>query len=707
MPRVELQWVVGHASSPETEPEEWVPASVPGNVQADWARAKGLPDWWVGSNVEQYRWMEDEVWVYRTVLPALPPAPQLVLNGVSHHAEIRLNGAALLDPFGQVESIVGWNARRPVDLSLASPGDGLEIVVSTPRIGAWAGNDRTRSTTMPGVFYGWDFAPRLVPVGLWNGAWIESDSDPQFSAYAEFDAGEWIVWASIFSDEPWAWTVLDPDGTEIYRYGEGSFAGTDTAIIPNPQLWQPNGHGAPTLYTARFESGDTVIERRVGLRTVALVPYEGMWREGRGAPGTRWEPPITIEVNGRTIFAKGANWVPPSMLPGTDSGETYEGLLRQCKDGGFNLIRVWGGGNAPKDEFFDLCDEMGILVWQEFPLACGRYVDDGSYQSELDDDSQFLIDRLKHHPSVAVWCGGNELFCPWSAMTDQDAALRLLARNCYDLDPDRPFLPTSPLMGMAHGGYTFVYHDGREGMRAFQESSATAYTEFGSSGPASVEVLRTFVPEEELWPPRKGTAWETHHGFRAWDGHPDSWLMLPMLEEYFGPFESLEEMVRAGQLLQSEGMRHKYEEARRQKPRCSMALAWCLNEPWPTAANNSLISWPAVPKPAMAAVAQACRPTILSLRIPRFRWSAGEEMRVEPFVLNDAYESFEAGEAVVSVDGVEAARWTFAAVPENQNVQGEPLSFALPSIGRTFELTIACSDRPGWVNRYTLAQAAG
>lgn len=713
MQTTELEWVVGWTASPDVEPEEWIPATVPGNLQLDWAKAKDWPEWWVADNFRQYRWMEDVVWIYRTILPDLPTDPYLVLHGVDYGCEVRLRGQTA----GTVE---GMQVPLSVSLSGAEKGDCLEVRVASPNLDPWAGTDRERSTTKPGVFYGWDFAPRLVPIGIWMG--VEVTSGPPFVLDTEYrlegDTAEIQVnlWYKHGPIDRWTWELLSPTGEVLLtRSSEEYEENRDGEMchecifetLTSPLLWWPNGQGEQPLYTSRLISPGGVAEQRVGFRNLKLVPYEGMWSEGRDTPGTRWEPPITLEVNGRTIFGKGANWVPPSMLPGGDTRGTYEALLRQCKDAGFNLLRVWGGGNAPKDEFFELCDEMGLLVWQEFPLACARYGDEDDYLRVLDEEARSIVYRLRHHPSLAIWCGGNELFCPWSGMTDQDAALRHLNTVCYNEDPSRPFLATSPLMGMAHGGYTFVYSDGREGLAAFQEARATAYTEFGSSGVASAEVLRSFMPEEELWPPKRGTSWETHNGFSAWDGHRDSWLMLPMLEEYFGPFESLEDMLWAGQLLQAEGLRHCYEEARRQKPRCSMALAWCLNEPWPTAANNSLISWPAVPKPAMRTVTDACRPTLLSLRIPKFRWSPGEAIRVEPFILNDAYQFFNGGTATIMVEKREVARWRYPAVAENRNVRGEPLEFRLPELGRKFEITIGTDSQPDWSSTYTLGRLNG
>jgi beta-mannosidase len=280
-----------------------------------------------------------------------------------------------------------------------------------------------------------------------------------------------------------------------------------------------------------------------------------------------------------------------------------------------NLLRMWGGAPVQKEAFFEMCDEMGLMVWQEFPLACNAYPDDTHYLRVLDSESRAIIQRLRSHPSVVFWCGGNELFNSWSGMTDQALPLRLLNKNCYELDAQRPYLPTSPVMGMGHGHYVFYDTDNDiEAWACFQNAQCTAYTEFGCPGPSPVEVLKTFIPESELFPPRVGTSWESHHAFGVW--MENSWLFPEVIERYFGASDSLEAMVAKGELLQCEGYKGLFEEARRQKPRSSMALNWCYNEAWPCAANNSLLCWPATPKPALYAVGAACRPTMASARIP-------------------------------------------------------------------------------------------
>jgi beta-mannosidase len=488
---------------------------------------------------------------------------------------------------------------------------------------------------------------------------------------------------------------------------------TLTASLDQPALWWPHDQGAQNLYLSTIELRDAAGNlldtktQRVGFRRVRLVMHPTQWQEPEVQvfPKGRHTSPITLEVNGRAIFAKGTNWVTPSMFPGAVTTELYREHLTLMRDAHMNIVRCWGGANVQKESFFELCDELGILVWQEFPLACNRYEGTHEYLSVLNKESRSIIRRVRRHPSLTMWCGGNELFNNWSKMTDQDLALRLLNSICFQHDRDTPFLMTSPSMGMAHGGYFFRRPDGKEVYQYFAESHATAYTEFGVPAPASAATLRQIIPADELWPPRAGTQWETRFAFKAWQ--PDSWLDLPTIEDYFGPISDLESLVSAGQWLQAEGYKAIYEEARRQKPTCAMALCWVLNEPWPTAANNSLVTWPSEPKPALAAVAQACRPVLASARIPKFSWRAGETFSVQLFMLNDSTEALMSGCVdvwlEVAGDRLQIADWQFGDAAANTNVVGPTVSVVLPQVeANRMTLVVRVEGKPECDSHYTL-----
>ncbi len=498
-------------------------------------------------------------------------------------------------------------------------------------------------------------------------------------------------------------------------HSDSALAGSDVVrfsfSLDNPHLWWPHDHGSPYLYRYAVEltgqNGNLLqtLSGRSGFRRVKLVMNKGGWDEPRKFPKTRSVAPIQLEINGRQVFCKGTNWVNPEIFPGTITPERYDDLTNRALEANFNLLRIWGGGIVNKQVFYDQCDEKGIMVWQEFPLACNNYEDNPEYLAILRQESGSIIRRIRKHPSLAIWSGGNELFNSWSGMTDQSLAIRLLNSQCLALDPDTPFISTSPLYGMGHGHY--VFRDPESGQEVFSTMNSarnTAYTEFGIPSPSSVEILKRIIPEEELWPPEPGASWESHHAFNAWEGN--TWLMKEVIGDYFGESLNLEEMVDRGQLLQSEGYKAIYEESRRQKPYCSMALNWCFNEPWPSAAGNPIISYPDLPKPAFRSVSLACRPVMASARNFRFIWKEGEIFSTELWLLNDSFHALEAGviraRLVAGKEIVELGKWGFQTVEGNTNLRGPGLSAVLPaSDSDRFTLELEVEEFPGYNSSYT------
>jgi beta-mannosidase len=259
---------------------------------------------------------------------------------------------------------------------------------------------------------------------------------------------------------------------------------------------------------------------------------------------------------------------------------------------------------------------------------------------------------------------------------------------------------------MAHGHYVFRdWENGEEVYARMALAHNTAYTEFGVPAPSSVEVLKKIIPSEELWPPKPGTSWQSHHAFGAWVG--DTWLMQGMIDDYFGKAKNLEELVANGQLLQAEGYKAIYEEARRQKPYCTMALNWCFNEPWPTAANNSLINWPNEPKPAFYAVKQSCRPFLASARIVKFQWKEDEEFTSDIWLLNDLPESVKGGTVHVKLkagqEELHLLSWKFNDLEANLNFAGPTIRTNLPAWSADrFELIVEVEGHPEYTSAYTM-----
>jgi beta-mannosidase len=722
-----LTWTVGHADQLNEVPKEWYLAKVPGAVQLDMAKGLNYGTYYFAENWKDYLWMENEFFTYRASFnkPILGENQKCFFfsKGIDYEFEIWLNGMKLFHQEGMFSPV-----RIDFTPKLLEKNELLVKIYPIPKMFQTPVNrSQAAQSLKPAVSYGWDWHPRLVPSGIWDETYIVVRQSSEITQYEtdytlDADLNSASLITSIKGENldqcRYELTISDAKGLEVLK-NEGSFSGDEISlknVFKNIILWWPHDQGTPYLYSKVIRllspEGKLIQEytSKIGFRKVQLVMNEGAWDTPKDFPKSRSIPPVQLEINGRKIFGKGTNWVNPEIFPGIISRDRYNELLDRAKEANFNILRVWGGGIINKDSFYELCDEKGILVWQEFPLACNNYEGTPHYLKILEQESESIIKRLKVHPSLALWCGGNELFNSWSKMTDQSLAIRLLNSQCYRLDPNTPFLPTSPVMGMGHGHYVFRDLDSKE--EVFQwmpRAHNSAYTEFGMPAPSSVEVLKTIIPEAELWPPKPGNSWESHHAYNAWQGN--TWLCQDIIEDYFGTSATLEELVANGQLMQGEGYKCIYENARRQKPYCSMALNWCYNEPWPTAANNSIVNWPNIPKPGFYAVKNACRPVLSSAQIPKMKWKEGEIFSADIWMLSDFYQELPAGKVTIKLvaDGTEIhlLKWEYNKIEANLNQRGPTVRYQLPSWKTDrIKLILEVEGHPEYNSEYTLAYQA-
>lgn len=674
------------------------PAEVPGNVQYDYSKFIGIEDLMYAQNTEKLKETEDWYWEYRATLPPLSgKSVWLVFEGIDYIYDIYL---------GEEKLHSGEGMYHKIEIDVTDKADKVVRVIIHPHPRrSLAPEENYRSAAdrscKPPVCYGWDWNPRLLISGLWQPAYIETREADYIRSietkYTLSDSTATVEFMTECAGEV-TYTVYDPDGRVIYKGSE------PCCTIESPKLWWCNGQGEPNLYHWRAQSSSDTKEGDIGLRTFTLEQNIGTRGEPSGFPKSRYAARITPCLNGRRIFAKGSNWVNPELFFGRITEERLEEQIIAAKEANMNIFRVWGGAGICPPSFYRLCDKHGIMVWQEFMLACNCYEGDEHYLEVLEHQASAIIRKLRSHACIVMWCGGNELFNGWSGMDDQSHALRLLNALCYRLDRERPFLPTSPLSGMAHGGYTFIDQGSKKDcFELFQSSHNTAYTEFGSPSIAPVEQLQKILPPDELFPLKETPAMVHHHGFYAWG--KDTWLCLETLKKYFGPADSLEETVAQSNLLQCEGYKAIFEEARRQAPYCTMAINWCFQEPWITAANNSLLSYPSVKKPGYFAVQSALRPTLASARIPKFLWKDADVFSAELWLLNDSRSPIDTTvTATLRLgDTVLATLDWRAQTAAGENKIGPSINAIIPKVETLspLTLTLQCSDER-FSSSYTL-----
>jgi beta-mannosidase len=642
---------------------EWKPAIVPGTVAANLARSKALPDPYVDDNIRQFAWIDDRDWWYRCEFE--PPSIgegwrlRMVCEGLTVGAELWVNDQA-----------IGSSANMwiPFAADLSShilPGVN-EFLVRFPSTaglletdGAWAGAMRRQ----PGAhlrtaqcLYGWDFVPRLPAVGIWRSIalWIERQiAIEELGVKSAVNVDERSASVNLSLDveslSPAGcaveveWSIRRDGEVVLERQTSYEIRGADHAQLTaefqldGVDLWWPVGYGTPTLYegsavvTARGYK-PCRIRKAIGFRTVELT--EEPDPHGRS---------FSFKINGRGVFAKGANWTPPDLLNLDGAPDRTDWLVDLAVDAGMNMIRVWGGGIYGAERLYDRCDEAGLLVWQDFMYACSAYPDhDDPFVENARREAEWAVTSLQHHPSIVAWCGNNENEWIYSRLPPADrpvpevpgAALftDVLPEVCARLDGTRPYRrstpfggsrPNSPTEGTQHY-YTvglgvddegrFDFHWDRFGPEGYAAAPGRFVAEFGAYvGVPEPEAIDEYLSVGER---RVDSAsWRLHlprigHWPVTFQQIVDYQLthLLGVLPQALD-WEAYQAHAR---LVQGEALRIGFEAFRRNKPTTSGALMWSLNGVWP-AADWAIVDHRTVAKPAYWFTKRALAPTLVSL----------------------------------------------------------------------------------------------
>jgi beta-mannosidase len=505
----------------------WLPARVPGSVLDDLVRAGEVPDLWFERNSRFGEWAAERSWILRR--PVTGPGT-IRFEGVDHEATVFVDG----EEAGRHEG-----AFTPFEVEIGPGEHHLAVVVHpAPQSEAQVGETRRVRVHKSRMGYGWDFCPRLVHQGIWRP--VVLDAPPEVFPVVTLENGLGTV---------------EVGGEVVLRVDE-------------PELWWPNGLGEQRLYDAGGF--------HVGFRSVTFDGYE-------------------LVVNGVRVPVQGWNWVPLDALYGVPRPEKLAHLLGLAAASGANLVRVWGGGLIETAEFYDLCDRLGLLVWQEFSQSSSGMdsvpADDPGFVRTMVADARAIVPRRRARPSLAVWCGGNEL-----DGDDSTPVLAALKQVVRELDPQRPWLATSPLGDAdVHGPWE------HQGLRAHNEHYDTRtsrlHSEFGVEGMTNRRALNALIAPEHRWPADRTNPVYEHLG--AW------WNNAPLVQEAFGGrIEDVETMRRCSQWLQYEGLRYAVEATLR---RGAGTIPWQLNESYPNAWCTCSVDHRGDPKPAYYGVARAYR----------------------------------------------------------------------------------------------------
>jgi len=625
----------------------WLAAKMPAEVHEILLAHGRIPDPHVGKNAAESAWVGESDWAYgvRFKTPAPGGGPVFLrFEGLDTLAAVHLNGVEI----GRFEDMFMEYARdiRTV-LRPAGRENDLVIVFSSPlraaeaaeKAGGGPRKEIGRSKFIrksSGDFSSYlGSRPHAVKVGIYRDvlldipgpSWIE---DVWTRSELQDGGRKAVVRADILTagrPAPLRWSLKDPDGRSVAS-GE-SRAGTDHRLsipVAVPRLWWPWTDGRPDLYTLEVEclAGGAVADaasRRVGIRDIKLVLKD---------PETG-EPRFRFDINGRPVFLRGANWIPVEGMSHVWDAGRAKTLLDLAVHGGMNVLRVWGEGQIPPAEFFDECDRRGLLVWQDFMFGYGPYPTGIAGLDRLyREEGESMVRKLRSHPSILLWCGGNENHMGWDfarqkpPMPGLDLFDKVLPAICARLDPGRPYHPSSPWGGpTANWPLEGDWHDYTTLWFLPQASVPAFGSEVGRVSVSSLQSMKNHLSAEDLWPagfdPRirvpGQAAWPPMWQYRSVNG---SWDKVGPIEQYADP-DSAESLIRVLGTAHGEYLRQRVERERRGLPdgapdgprRCWGNIIWRLNDCWPII-YWSVIDYYLEPKLAYYYLRRAYDPVLIS-----------------------------------------------------------------------------------------------
>lgn len=600
----------------EADSQTWHSAHVPGSVYADLMADGTMPDpFWRENELDAFERMKKD-YVYQrtfTVTEAqLAHAHvELVCEGLDTLAHVSLNGREIAFADNMHITWV-WDVKE----QLHAGENTLEIRFDSPILycakkaeeaPGWESSDATpgfRHLRKAHCMFGWDWGPRLPDAGIWRPiflrTWDAARLENAMMLQTHHDGVvDVTIRPEIAGESAWSAEITAPDG-EVLTLPE-TMAAEQVITIEHPQLWWPNGLGKQPLYrvTVRLATGDTRVWR-IGLRTMTVSREKDEWGEE-----------FCHVVNGMKVFAMGADYIPEDNILARVTPERTRRLLEDCKAANFNAIRVWGGGYYPDDAFYDICDELGLLVWQDLMYACAFYDLTPDFERSIRVETHQNVARLRHHASLALICGNNEMemfmagansalinhrtweFVPTYPhhITDYVKMFEyILPAIVKETAPQTYWWPASPSSGgnfdapndenRGDNHYWDVWH-GEKPFTEYRKFFFRYASEFGfQSFPCLKSVKQFTLPDDRNIFSR---VMERHQRNQAANGK-----ILSYLSQTFRYPNSFDDLLYTSQLMQAEAIRYGVEHWRRNRGRCMGAIIWQLNDIWPVASWASI-----------------------------------------------------------------------------------------------------------------------
>ena len=604
----------------QTGDTTWYHSTIPGTVHTDLYANKLIPDPFYGLNEYKLQWIEKKDWEYKCKFD-LPKEVfnknriSLVFEGLDTYAKIYLNDSLILRTDNMFRK---WET--DCKKFLKEKNNELRIIFESSVNNGIKDSLRSKYILPGGIRvytrkaqyqYGWDWSPRYVTCGIWKPAFLRAWDEVKLEDVQYFQdtitKEKALLHAVVntVSENKQDCKIVIKDITSNKLFARSAFTltkGINSSVIyfqiDTPRLWWTNGLGEPYQY--KFElaiyKGDSKIcadTTNIGIRTIELI------QQPDSAGKTFY-----FKLNGIPVFMKGANFIPADNFLPRVSKEKYENLVNDAMSCNMNILRIWGGGVYEDDYFYKLCDEKGILVWQDFMFACGMYPGDTTFLENVNKEAIYQIKRLRNHPCIALWCGNNEISEGWYNWGwqkqygySQDDSIRIwkdyknlfeniLSRDVNYYDYGRPYWPSSPMFGWGRkesllegdSHYWGVWW-GMEPFSMYEKKVGRFMSEFGFQSYPADKTMQTYLDfSVKDTTSNPNPFWHNKHskGFQTIDKY--------LLSEYYNidkTRKAIKNYTYLSQLLQAYGVRNAIEAHRRAMPYCMGTLYWQFDDCWP------------------------------------------------------------------------------------------------------------------------------
>ena len=612
----------------------WYPATVPGVVHTDLLQNKIIEDPFFRLNERGLQWIDKEDWVYETCFTLAADMMrkenmELVFEGLDTYADVYLNDECILKADNMFRR---WSI--PVRQYIREENNILKVYFHSPvkiDVPKWdalpyqypASNDQSENGGLfnkkisifarkAGYHYGWDWGPRLVTSGIWRPVYIRAWSDLRindvFIEQKEVGAGRAVIAGHVELDAD-----KDMDGVLVTITDEatgrvlgewqadlkrGTNRVTVDFVLHKPKLWWSNGLGEPFLYRFRTDiiAGGELLDsktERVGIRSLKVVHQPD--KDGHT---------FYIELNGHPVFAKGANYIPSDNFLPRVTPENYKRTILDAAGVNMNMLRVWGGGIYENDVFYDLCDEHGIMIWQDFMFACSMYPAEGALLDNIHQEAVDNVKRLRNHACIALWCGNNECQDAWLGWgwkceierQNKEYADKIWAqyRQQYHVTlpgvvreyapgtfywPSSPFAFEGEMSGTTDGDrhYWSVWH-GKAPISDYDSEKSRFFSEYGFQSFPEFDSVKRYAPYPEDWDIRSEVMMSHQRG----GDHANGLIETYLLNEYKKP-RDFRAFLYMNHVLQGDAIKTAIESHRRQMPYNMGTLFWQHNDCWPVA----------------------------------------------------------------------------------------------------------------------------